>query len=74
VVLKSPKVGFQQPKYSLGIQCVRADRPQTDYEALLPLYKTSRFSDALLNTAEVIFQTHVESTQRTSEMLAPIAH
>jgi hypothetical protein len=58
VVLKSPKVGFQQPKYSLGIQCVHARRPQTDYEALLPLHETSRFGDALLNTAKVIFEAH----------------
>jgi hypothetical protein len=58
MVLKSPKVGFQQPKYSLGIQCVHARRPQTDYEALLPLHKTSRFGDMLLNTAKVIFEAH----------------
>jgi hypothetical protein len=58
VLLKSPKVRFQQPKYSLGIQGVRARCPQSDYEALLPLHQTSRIGDVLLNTAKVIFQVH----------------
>ena len=25
--LQSPQIGFQQPKYSLGVPCVRARRP-----------------------------------------------
>ena len=58
VLLKPPKVRFKQPKYSLGIQCVHARCSQPDYEALLPLHKTSRFGDVLLNTAKIIFDTH----------------
>jgi hypothetical protein len=37
VLLQSPYVRFQQPKYSLGIQCVRARCSQPDYVALLSL-------------------------------------
>jgi hypothetical protein len=58
VLLKSSKVRFQQPKYSLGIQCIGARCPYPDYEALLPLDKTSRFGDVLLNTAKIIFEAH----------------
>jgi hypothetical protein len=58
VFLKASQVGFQQPKYSLGFACVRARRPQADYEALLPFQKASRFGDVLINRAKVIFETH----------------
>jgi hypothetical protein len=58
VFLKSPKVRFQQPKYPLRIQCALTRRPQPDYDAPLPLHKTSRFRNMLLNAANVIFQAH----------------
>jgi hypothetical protein len=72
VFLKASQVGFHQPKYSLGFPCVHAPRPQADYEALLPLHHASRFGDVLLNTAKVVFETHMELTQRTSKIGASV--
>jgi hypothetical protein len=42
----------------LGIPCCHAGCPQANYEPLLPLHHASRFGDVLLNTAEVVFETH----------------
>jgi len=36
--------------------------PLPDYETLLLLHQTSRFGDVFLNTAEIIFETHIELT------------
>jgi hypothetical protein len=58
VFLKSPKVRFQKRKYFLSIPRIHARRPQTAYEALLLLHKTSRFGDVLLNSVKVIFEAH----------------
>ncbi len=56
--LKSPQVRFQKRKYFLSIPCIHAPRPQTDYEAPLPVHKASRFGDVLLNTVKVIVEAH----------------
>ena len=61
--LESSQIGFQQPKYLLGIQRAHTRRPQADYQPLLALDQASRFGDMLLDTMEVIFETHMESTQ-----------
>jgi hypothetical protein len=55
---QSPQVGFQQPKYPLGIQCSHARTTQTHYETLLPVNHASRFGDVFFNTAKVVFETH----------------
>jgi hypothetical protein len=57
VLLKSPQIGFQQPKHSLCIPGVNARHP---YKPLMPLLQASRFGDVFLNTAEVIFETHMD--------------
>ena len=49
MLLQSPQVGFQQPKYPLSVQCAHARGTQTDYETLLPVHHTSRFGDMLLS-------------------------
>jgi hypothetical protein len=59
MVLQSPKVRFQEPKYSLRIQCGYARCPQTDYETFLPLHHTSRFGNVFFDTGKVIFETHI---------------
>jgi hypothetical protein len=38
VFLQSPQIGFQQPKYSLGIPCADAGGLNTNYEALLSVH------------------------------------
>ena len=58
MLLQSPKVGFQQPKYPLSIQCAHARSTQTDYETLLPVNHALRFDDVFFNTAKVVFETH----------------
>ena len=56
--LQSPSIGFQQPKYPLGIPCADARGPNADYETLLPLHHAMCLSDVLINTAKIIFATH----------------
>ena len=58
MVLQSPKVRFQEPKYSLRIQCGCA-LPPNDYETFLPLHHTSRFGNVFFDTGKVIFETHI---------------
>jgi hypothetical protein len=58
MLLQSPKVRFQQPKYPLGIPCADARRPQPDYQPFLPVHHAACFGDVLLNTAKVIFEAH----------------
>jgi hypothetical protein len=56
----------QQPQHLLGIP--RAHRIKQTYdETLLPVHHASRVSDVFFNTAEVIFEAHVELTPRTSK-------
>ena len=52
------QIGFQQPKYSLGIQCVHTRRSQADYKAFLPVNQAARFHNESFNAAEVVLETH----------------
>jgi hypothetical protein len=51
----------------LRIQCTHARITQTDYQTLLPVHHATCVSDVFFNTAEVIFEAHVELTRRTSK-------
>jgi hypothetical protein len=42
----------------LAVEPVHFNLASLRYEAFLPLHKTSRFGDVLINTAKVIFETH----------------
>jgi hypothetical protein len=66
-MFESFQIGFQQPKYSLGIQCVHACRSQADYQAFLPLHHEARFGNVSFNTAEVVLEIHKRLTQRSSQ-------
>ena len=56
--LQPLQIGFQQPKYPLGIPCAHARGWQTDHETLLSLHHATYLGDVLVNTVKVIFKTH----------------
>jgi hypothetical protein len=63
VIFKSVEIGFQQPKYSLGIQRAHARRSQADYKAFLPVYQVAGFGKVSFDTAEVVLEIHKRLTQ-----------
>src|SRR5215831_11195141 len=63
MLLQSPQVGFQQPKYPLSVQCAHARRTQTDYETLLPVHHSLRIGDVFFNAAKVIFKAHNQAAR-----------
>ena len=68
VFLQSPQIGFQQPKYSLGIPCADAGGLNTNYEALLSVHHATCFGDMFLDVTKVIFQAHAKLTRWASKM------
>jgi hypothetical protein len=66
VIFKSFDIGFQQPKYSLGIQRAHARRSQADYKAFLPVYQAAGFGKASFDTAEVVLEIQKRLTQYRS--------
>ena len=58
VIFHTPQIGFKEPKYSVGIQCVYARRSQADYKALLPLHEAARFGNVSLYTPKVVLELH----------------
>jgi hypothetical protein len=68
VVLQTPQIGFQQPKYPLRVPCAGAGRLNTNYETLLPVHHTTCLDDVFLDAAKVIFQAHAKLTCRVGKM------
>jgi hypothetical protein len=61
--LKLVQVRLEQVKRSLGIPCIDARSPQTDYAAFLLLYDAPPLGDELLGAAKIAFGIHL-SKQR----------
>jgi hypothetical protein len=59
VFLKAPQVSLEQVKRSLGIPCIDARSPQTDYATFLLLYDAPPLGDEFLGAAKIIFGIHL---------------
>ena len=69
MIFHTPQIGFKEPKYSLGIQCVYARRSQADYTTILPAHHAVRLGNVSLDTPKVVLEIHQRLTQRGTSPL-----